>query len=135
MRKKVRPGGWDRRKGAPVPPTHAPVYVHEFVSFCYFKGSKFHSLSLPRTHSRIQQVFTFNIFLLNFSDASYFSRRLLRFSVKIQNEGLADFRPIAPRSSWQWHKCHKHYHSMETFSSYDLISKFYQNNTKLTGPC
>ncbi|KAJ7391728.1 protein-lysine 6-oxidase [Desmophyllum pertusum] len=57
------------------------------------------------------------------SHARYFQRRLLRFSVKIVNEGLADFRPNAPKSTWQWHKCHKHYHSMETFSSYDLISK------------
>ncbi|XP_020623726.1 lysyl oxidase homolog 2A-like [Orbicella faveolata] len=56
-------------------------------------------------------------------DARYYQRRLLRFSVKIQNEGLADFRPNIPKSNWQWHKCHKHYHSMETFSSYDLITQ------------
>lgn len=58
-----------------------------------------------------------------FSDMTYYMRRLLRFSVKTDNVGLADFRPNVPRSKWKWHKCHKHYHSMETFSSYDLISK------------
>jgi len=63
------------------------------------------------------------------SDAIYFHRRLLRFSVKIENRGLADFRPNVPRSSWKWHKCHRHYHSMETFSSYDLISK--ENGKKI----
>lgn len=57
------------------------------------------------------------------SDPGNYPRRLLRFSVKIDNLGLADFRPNVPRSKWIWHKCHKHYHSMETFSSYDLISK------------
>ena len=50
-------------------------------------------------------------------------RRLLRFSVKIENRGLADFRPNVPRDQWIWHQCHKHHHSMETFSSYDIISK------------
>lgn len=55
-------------------------------------------------------------------------RRLLRFSVQIENRGLADFRPVVPRSEWIWHKCHKHYHSMETFSSYDVISKFHFND-------
>ncbi|XP_044167376.1 lysyl oxidase homolog 3A-like [Acropora millepora] len=57
------------------------------------------------------------------SDMTYYMRRLLRFSVKTDNVGLADFRPNVPRSKWKWHKCHKHYHSMETFSSYDLIKK------------
>ncbi|CAH3014529.1 unnamed protein product [Porites evermanni] len=56
------------------------------------------------------------------SDSIYYMRRLLRFSVQIENRGLADFRPVVPRSEWIWHKCHKHYHSMETFSSYDVIS-------------
>lgn len=57
------------------------------------------------------------------SDVRYYLRRLLRFSVKIDNVGLADFRPNVPKSKWKWHKCHKHHHSMEMFSSYDLINK------------
>jgi len=50
-----------------------------------------------------------------------YRRRLLRFSVKVENRGLDHFRPFADKSTWEWHSCHKHYHSMETFSSYDFI--------------
>ncbi|KAJ7391725.1 hypothetical protein OS493_017423 [Desmophyllum pertusum] len=50
-----------------------------------------------------------------------YQRRLLRFSVQVENRGLDHFRPTADKSTWQWHKCHQHYHSMETFSTYDLI--------------
>ena len=57
-----------------------------------------------------------------YSDAHL--RRLMRFSVKVENRGLDHFRPKADKSTWQWHSCHKHYHSMETFSSYDLIRKY-----------
>ncbi|KAL3319542.1 scavenger receptor cysteine rich domain containing, partial [Cichlidogyrus casuarinus] len=47
-------------------------------------------------------------------------RRLLRFSSIIHNIGNAAFRPHAPREEWQWHACHRHYHSMRIFSRYEV---------------
>ena len=55
---------------------------------------------------------------------SYRNRRLLRFSVQVENRGLDHFRPSADKSAWEWHTCHKHYHSMETFSTYDIIREY-----------
>ncbi|XP_076009493.1 lysyl oxidase-like 5a isoform X2 [Genypterus blacodes] len=53
------------------------------------------------------------------SDLDY--RVLLRFPQRVKNQGTADFLPMKPRHEWEWHSCHQHYHSMEAFSTYDLL--------------
>ena len=50
----------------------------------------------------------------------YSLRKLLRFDILAWNFGLADFRPVTYRRDWEYHTCHRHYHSMEEFAHYNL---------------
>ena len=51
----------------------------------------------------------------------YFYRTLLRFDSFIMNLGRRDFLPYLPKSQWEWHECHNHYHSHDHFVTYELI--------------
>lgn len=63
--------------------------------------------------------------LFKYGSLSRDYRKLLRFTTKIENRGWEDFRPDSPRGSWDYHRCHAHFHSMETFATYDLLGKKY----------
>lgn len=48
-------------------------------------------------------------------------RRLMVFTSLILNKGTAAFRPNRHKDQWEWHQCHRHFHSMEYFAQYDVI--------------
>ena len=48
-------------------------------------------------------------------------RYLLKFAVLSYNFGLASFHPFEPQEDWEFHTCHNHYHSHETFARYELL--------------
>ena len=49
------------------------------------------------------------------------NRYLLKFAVLSYNFGLEPFRPFEPPEDWEFHTCHNHYHSHETFAHYELL--------------
>ncbi|XP_059610907.1 lysyl oxidase homolog 2B [Phlebotomus argentipes] len=49
------------------------------------------------------------------------TRRLLKFTASVRNDGTAAFRSHIPKEQWEWHMCHMHYHSMEVFATFDVI--------------
>ena len=54
----------------------------------------------------------------------YNERYLLKFTSRFINKGAVSFRPNLDKASWEYHKCHEHFHSMETFAIYDLIGMY-----------
>jgi lysyl oxidase-like protein 2/3/4 len=56
-------------------------------------------------------------------------RRLLRFTASVKNVGQSDFVSHSRREEWKWHSCHRHFHSMESFASFDLLSS--ESGTKV----
>lgn len=63
-------------------------------------------------------------------------RKLLKFTSSFMNKGAVSFRSHLAKDAWKWHKCHNHYHSMETFATYDLIGEFsFSSNYQWTVLC
>ena len=52
-----------------------------------------------------------------------FIRYLLRFDSLVMNRGRKDFVPYLSRSEWDWHECHKHFHSHLGFATYELLDQ------------
>lgn len=48
-------------------------------------------------------------------------RALLRFTTRTWNKGQVDFSPNLEPHQWEWHACHRHYHSMNNFIDYDIL--------------
>merc|ERR1719220_148317 len=55
--------------------------------------------------------------------AGYGQRTLLRFSTRTWNRGTTAFQPALHPDEWEWHECHRHYHSMNHFIDYDIMDK------------
>ena len=55
------------------------------------------------------------------ADVESDNRHLLKFSTLSINRGLADFHPFEPPDQWEFHQCHNHYHSHDTFAHYELL--------------
>ena len=55
-----------------------------------------------------------------YKKGEYNIRELLRFTLLSYNWGTRDFLPYSSPSTWEWHKCHQHYHSFEVFAYYEL---------------
>ncbi|KAJ8005615.1 hypothetical protein DPEC_G00119780 [Dallia pectoralis] len=62
--------------------------------------------------------------------ADYDTRVLLRFPQRVKNQGTADFLSNKPRYAWEWHSCHRHYHSMDEFSLYELLEPGTETGTE-----
>ena len=61
--------------------------------------------------------------------SGFHNRHLLKFTSRFINKGAVTFRPNIDKSSWKYHQCHEHFHSMETFATYDLIGEFFTIRT------
>jgi hypothetical protein len=49
---------------------------------------------------------------------------IFRFTASVANVGNADFLPFIPKTAWEWHACHQHYHSMEVKMFFEQLVNF-----------